>query len=88
MKKTILALTFSLVCTLLIGNPAISFADNLSNTVDNGIIENGRMLIPLRAVSEKFNSEVTWNQAKKKHYDYSRQTRAIAARELSHSFIK
>lgn len=65
MKKTILALTFSLVCTLLIGNPAISFADNFSNTVDNGKIENGRMLIPLRAVSEKFNSEVTWNQAKK-----------------------
>lgn len=65
MKKTILALTLSLVCTLLIGNPAISFANNLSNRIDNGIIENGRMLIPLRAVSEKFNSEVTWNQAKK-----------------------
>ena len=52
MKKTILALTLSLVCTLLIGSPAISFANNLSNRIDNGIIENGRMLIPLRAVSE------------------------------------
>ena len=65
MKKTILALTLSLVCTLLIGSPAISFANNLSNRIDNGIIENGRMLIPLRAVSERFNSEVTWNQAEK-----------------------
>jgi len=65
MKKTKIALTLSLVCTLLIGNSAISFANNFSNTVDNGKIENGRMLIPLRAVSEKFNSEVTWNQAKK-----------------------
>ncbi|WP_411551392.1 copper amine oxidase N-terminal domain-containing protein [Paenibacillus lautus] len=65
MKKTILAITLSLVCALLIGNPAISFANNLSNRIDNGIIENGRMLIPLRAVSERFNSEVTWNQAKK-----------------------
>lgn len=65
MKKTIIALTLSLVCTLLIGNPEISFASNFSNTVDNGKIENGRMLIPLRAVSERFNSEVTWNQAKK-----------------------
>ncbi|WP_339217234.1 stalk domain-containing protein [Paenibacillus sp. FSL W7-1332] len=65
MKKTIIALTRSLVCTLLIGSPAISFANNVSNTIDNGKIENGRMLIPLRAVSERFNSEVTWNQAKK-----------------------
>ncbi|WP_235440247.1 stalk domain-containing protein [Paenibacillus sp. DMB20] len=79
MKKTIIALTLSLVCTLLLGNPAISFANNLSNTVDNGKIENGRMLIPLRAVSKRFNSEVTWNQAKKKHFDYSWQTRSIAA---------
>nr|WP_202128583.1 stalk domain-containing protein [Paenibacillus dendrobii] len=60
-----MALTLSLVFTFLIGNPAISFASNFSNTVENGKIENGRMLIPLRAVSEKFNSEVTWNQAKK-----------------------
>ena len=65
MKKTVIALTLSLVCTFLIGNPAISFANNFSNTVDNGKVENGRMLIPLRAVSERFNSEVTWNQAKK-----------------------
>ncbi|AZS15416.1 stalk domain-containing protein [Paenibacillus lutimineralis] len=65
MKKTIIALTLSLVCTLLIGNPTISFANNFSNTVDNGKLENGRVLIPLRAVSERFNSEVIWNQAKK-----------------------
>lgn len=65
MKKTIIALTLSLVCTLLIGNPAISFANHFSNTVDNGKIENGRILIPLRAVSERFNSEVIWNPAKK-----------------------
>ncbi|GGD61257.1 stalk domain-containing protein [Paenibacillus nasutitermitis] len=65
MKKTIIALLLTFICTLLIGSPAISFANNLSNTVDNGKIVNGRMLIPLRAVSEKFNSEVTWNQAKK-----------------------
>lgn len=65
MKKTIISLSLSLVCTLLIGNPAISFANKLSDTVDNGKVENGRMLIPLRAVSERFNSEVTWNQAKK-----------------------
>ncbi|MEQ7053740.1 stalk domain-containing protein [Paenibacillaceae sp. P-4] len=79
MKKTIIALTLSLVFTLLIGNPTISFANNFSNTVDNGKVENGRVLIPLRAVSERFNSEVIWNQAKKKHYDYSWQSRAIAA---------
>ncbi|RAP74083.1 stalk domain-containing protein [Paenibacillus montanisoli] len=65
MKKTIIALTLSLVCALLIGNPATSFANDFSNTVDNGKIVNGRMLIPLRAVSERFNSEVIWNQAKK-----------------------
>lgn len=65
MKKTIIALTLSFVCTLLISNPAISFANHSSNTVDNGKIENGRVLIPLRAVSERFNSEVIWNQAKK-----------------------
>lgn len=65
MKKTIIALTLSLACTLLIGNPTISFANNFSNTVDNGKLENGRVLIPLRAVSERFNSEVIWNQAKK-----------------------
>lgn len=65
MKKTIIALTLSLVCTLLIGNPAISFANNFPNMIDNGKIENGRILIPLRAVSESFNSEVTWNQEKK-----------------------
>ncbi|MEF2968647.1 stalk domain-containing protein [Paenibacillus sp. M1] len=65
MKKTIIALTLSIVCTLLTGNPSISFANNFSNTVDNGKIENGRMLIPIRAVSERFNSEVTWNQTKK-----------------------
>lgn len=88
MKKTIIALTLSLLSTLLIDNPAISFANNVSNTVDNGKIENGRMLIPLRAVSERFDSEVAWNQAKKKHYDYTWQTRAIAACECSNSFIK
>lgn len=65
MKKTKIALTLSLVFTILIGNPAKSFANDISNTVDNGKIENGRILIPLRAVSESFNSKVTWNQAKK-----------------------
>lgn len=65
MKKTIIALTLSLLFTLLIDNPAISFANDVSNTVENGEIENGRMLVPLRAVSERFDSEVTWNQAKK-----------------------
>ncbi|WP_136605646.1 copper amine oxidase N-terminal domain-containing protein [Paenibacillus dokdonensis] len=65
MKKTKIALSLSFVCSLLIGNPAVSLANNFSNTVDNGKIENGRLLIPLRAVSERFNSEVTWNQAKK-----------------------
>lgn len=65
MKKTIIAVTFTLVCTLLIGNPAISFANDISHTVDNGRIENGRMMIPLRAVSEKFDSKVVWNQAQK-----------------------
>lgn len=65
MKKTVIAITFTLLCTLLIGNSAISFADNFSNTVDNGRIENGRMLIPLRTVSESFDSQVNWNQANK-----------------------
>ncbi|WP_195574987.1 stalk domain-containing protein [Paenibacillus sp. 1001270B_150601_E10] len=65
MKKTIIALTLSFVCALLISNPAISFANHFSNTVDNGKIENGRVLIPLRAVSERFNSQVIWDQAKK-----------------------
>jgi len=65
MKKTIIALTLSLVCTLLIGNPAISFAIDFPATVDNGKIEHGRILIPLRAVSESFDSKVTWNQEKK-----------------------
>ncbi|WP_249899992.1 stalk domain-containing protein [Paenibacillus sp. PK3_47] len=51
--------------TLLIGSPAKSFANSFANTVDNGKIENGRMLIPLRAVSERFHSEVIWNQEKK-----------------------
>ncbi|MCG7381616.1 stalk domain-containing protein [Paenibacillus sp. ACRRY] len=64
MKKTILVLTLSLVCTLLIGNPRTSFADRISNPIDNGKIENGRMLIPIRAVSEHFHSEVIWNQDK------------------------
>jgi len=64
-EKNNIALTLSLVFTLLIGNPTISFANNFSNTVDNGKVENGRVLIPLRAVSERFNSEVIWNQAKK-----------------------
>ncbi|KOR89374.1 copper amine oxidase N-terminal domain-containing protein [Paenibacillus solani] len=65
MNKSKIALTLSLACTLLIGNPALSLANDISNTVDNGKIENGRILIPLRAVSESFDSEVTWNQAKK-----------------------
>lgn len=65
MKKTKITITLSFVCTLLMGNPAISFANDQSNTVDNGKIENGRMLIPLRAVSEKLDSKVTWNQTKK-----------------------
>ncbi|KOP68305.1 copper amine oxidase [Bacillus sp. FJAT-18019] len=65
MNKSKIALTLSLACTLLIGNPALSFANNISNTFDNGKIENERILIPLRAVSESFDSEVTWNQAKK-----------------------
>lgn len=64
MKKTILVLTLSLLCTLLIGNPATSFADSISNRIDNGKIENGRMLIPIRAVSEHFHSKVVWNQDK------------------------
>ncbi|MFS0868835.1 copper amine oxidase N-terminal domain-containing protein [Paenibacillus xylanilyticus] len=64
MKKINVALTFSLVCTLLMGNAAISFADSVSNRIDNGKIENGRMLIPIRAVSEHFHSKVTWNQDK------------------------
>lgn len=61
----ILILALTLVFTLLIVHPAISTASNISNTIENGKIENGRMLIPIRAVSEKFNSEVTWNQAEK-----------------------
>ncbi|WIV17169.1 stalk domain-containing protein [Paenibacillus polygoni] len=65
MKKTIIILTLSLVCTLIIGSPAISFANSFTNMVDNGKIENGRMLIPLRSVSERFDSEVVWNQEKK-----------------------
>lgn len=65
MKKTMIALTLTLVCTLLIGNSTTSFANNLPNMIDNGKIENGRILIPLRAVSESFNSVVTWNQEKK-----------------------
>lgn len=65
MKKTIFALTLSIVSTLLIGNPAISFAYDFSNRVDNGKIENGRMLIPIRAVAERFKANVTWNQAEK-----------------------
>ncbi|MDQ0088892.1 hypothetical protein J2T12_002302 [Paenibacillus anaericanus] len=60
MKKTIV-LTFFLVCTLLISIPAISFA----NTIDNGKNENGRIMVPIRAVSEKFNSEVIWSQERK-----------------------
>lgn len=65
MKKTIITLTLSILCTLLIGNPAISFANSLSNTVDNGKIEHGRMLIPLRAVSEQLDAVVFWNQGEK-----------------------
>lgn len=64
MKKTLLALTLSLVSTLLIGNSAISFADRVSNRIDNGKIKNGRMLIPIRDVSEHFHSKVIWNQVK------------------------
>lgn len=63
--KKIMILTLTLLSTLLIVQPTLSFASNISNTIENGKIENGRMLIPIRAVSEKFNSEVTWNQAKK-----------------------
>ncbi|MCM3781940.1 stalk domain-containing protein [Neobacillus mesonae] len=65
MKKTLIILALSLVCTLLIHNPAISYADDFSETIDNGKIENGRALIPIRAVSERFNSEVIWNQETK-----------------------
>ncbi|MCM3127184.1 copper amine oxidase N-terminal domain-containing protein [Paenibacillus provencensis] len=65
MRKIIITLALSLMCTLLISNSAISFANTFSNTVDNGKIENGRMLIPLRAVSEKLDAEVFWNQEDK-----------------------
>lgn len=64
MKKTLIALTLSLVSTLLIGNYSTSFADRISSRIDNGKIENGRMLIPIRAVSEHFHSEVIWNRDK------------------------
>ncbi|WP_054957973.1 copper amine oxidase N-terminal domain-containing protein [Paenibacillus dakarensis] len=65
MKKTIIALTLSLVCTSLISNPAIGFTKQFPDTIDNGKIENSRVLIPLRAVSESLQSEVIWNQAAK-----------------------
>ncbi|MGN7356822.1 stalk domain-containing protein [Paenibacillus sp. SAF-054] len=65
MKQRILALTLSVACTLLIGNPAVSFANPAPNTVGNGKIEHARMLIPLRAVSERFHAEVLWNQPQK-----------------------
>lgn len=66
MKKTIIALTLSLVCTLLIGNPAISFANNLSNTVDNGKIDNGTTYVPARIFAEAFGGTALWSEQERK----------------------
>jgi hypothetical protein len=66
MKK----LTISLFASALLVLPAIpvlSFAADTSKptTINNGQINNGRVLIPLRAVSENLGASVEWFQAEK-----------------------
>lgn len=86
MKKTRFALALSLACTLLIGNGAAGFANDFPNTDIGGKIENGRVLIPLRAVSEQFNSVVIWDQATKS-ITVSRGKRELLLRVDSHAAI-
>ncbi|MEK4159392.1 MULTISPECIES: stalk domain-containing protein [Paenibacillus] len=66
MKK----LTISLFASALLVLPAIpvlSFAADTAKptTINNGQINNGRVLIPLRAVSENLGASVEWFQAEK-----------------------
>lgn len=86
MKKRISALVLAMVMTM----PAAAFADDISINV-NGvsletdqppIIENGRTLVPLRAVAEALGCQVEWdNAAKTASFSMGEVTAAITVGE-------
>ena len=69
MKKIFI---FLLIAVLCIGNTVLASADNEITVMVNAtkvafdqmpVIENGRTLVPMRAIFEALNAEVTWDEA-------------------------
>lgn len=65
MRKIGFSLFIPLLFMVLLGTPNHSFAADDEIFIDNGKIKDGRMLIPLRAVSEALGANVTWSQQEK-----------------------
>jgi hypothetical protein len=61
-------IALSVLTSLLLVAPTLSttsFADNAPIQLDSGKLQNNRILIPLRAVSEHLGATVEWNQQNK-----------------------
>lgn len=66
MKKWLIALLSSVILVLPVTSvPSFAAEVPASSTINNGLIINGRVLVPLRAVTENLGASLGWFQADK-----------------------
>lgn len=66
MKKWLIALLSSVILVLPVTSvPSFAAEVPASSTINNGLIINGRVLVPLRAVTENLGASLEWFQADK-----------------------